>query len=253
MAATFDAVGPGSSGASSSGSTTLTYTHTVGGGVVSGGAVVFVNVDAGADGGMTATCTFGGTSMTSLGRQETTSGAGSGFIQGFKLNPVSTGANTVTVTVSGGTPTFIVAGSLSFSGVTGFGTPVLSGTDSTYSVTVAGVASTSVVAAGLVSGNSIGAISTGTQEFINNLAGNGANATGNIAGGINTGSGSVAIGWASGGTSSARIGVEVQGTSTVNPGSPPLIGGKTWRRRHRRKPTMAFPAIPPYEGWGFPL
>src|SRR5437016_8301231 len=128
---------------------------------------------------------------------------------------------TVAASVSGGTPTDMTGGSLSFSGATGHGTAVTQNADSTYTVSVTSVAASSVVAAFLATGSTIGAISTGSERFKNNLEGNGPNATGNLAGGTNTGTGTVSVAWASGGASEAMLAVEVQNATfdAVGPSS----------------------------------
>lgn len=84
VAVAFDAVGPSSAGANASSSTTLSWTHAVG----TGPALVVAGIqcDASPDGGVTLAVTCGGTSMTSLGRVETTLSSGSGFLQVFYLS-----------------------------------------------------------------------------------------------------------------------------------------------------------------------
>ena len=114
MPVAFDAVGPSSSGQNSSASTTCSWTHTVGTGPAL--VVACVQCDAASDGGVTLTATCGGTSMTSLGRVETTLSTGNGFLQVYWLAGVSAGAKTVTATAAGGTPHDMSGGSVSFTG-----------------------------------------------------------------------------------------------------------------------------------------
>jgi len=85
--ATFDVCQPGSSGASNSGSASLSWTHTPGAGFNSSGGVILVGVDVDASNDSILSCavTYGGTPMTSLGKEETGSPSGSGYLQVFYL------------------------------------------------------------------------------------------------------------------------------------------------------------------------
>jgi hypothetical protein len=221
MAVTFDAVGPaGGAGATSSSSTTLSWTHTVGAGVSASNVVlVFVNVDGSSTAGLTCAVTYAGAAMTSLHAAETTTaGADQGYIQGFSKSGVATGAATVTVTVSGGTPADINAGSLSFDGVTGLGTAVVANADSTPSITVSTATANGMVAGAIAAGGSITGVSgAATSRFIRNTSTTWS--TGAIGGATAPGTGSnVTLTWAdSSSTSDCLVAVEVQGAVTGTP------------------------------------
>lgn len=229
MAVAFDAVGPSSAGASSTGSATLSWTHT---NVASGVDVLAgVAVDSPADTGLTATCTIGGTSATSLGKVE--SGAQTtGYLQVWRRTGVGSGAQTITVTVTGGTPGDMEGGSLSFTGVTAIGTvftanPHISTT--TPSVSVTGVASTSMVAAFAGAGDSLSA-ATGTSRFIKNLEGAAGNSVGNAAGQTGTGTGTVSLGWTTASsTDDALLAVELQAVAGTPQPPQYLILGRPSR------------------------
>jgi hypothetical protein len=118
---TFDAVGPSSAGATAVGGS-LSWTHTA------TGANLYVVVGIAVDGNpdTTATVTYGGTTMASLGKVYANGGVG-GYAQLFGLANAPAGASTVAVSLSA-TPDFgIDGGSVSFAGVhpsAPVGTPV---------------------------------------------------------------------------------------------------------------------------------
>lgn len=115
MAVAFDAVGPSAAGASSLGSTSLTWSHTCTGSdrcLIVGVALSPTASDA----GFATTATYNGVAMTSIGLVHS-AGNTSGYVQMFRLAGPATGANTVAVTATGGTPDALSGGSVSFTGV----------------------------------------------------------------------------------------------------------------------------------------
>ncbi len=121
-AVAIDATAPTSLPAGVTSNTSLSWTHTISG--TNTALLVGVEVDAFSDGGITTTATFNGVAMTSLGRVEA-AGSSHGYLQVFGLAGVATGAGTVAVTASGGTPDDMAGASLSFDNVnqtTPFGT-----------------------------------------------------------------------------------------------------------------------------------
>ena len=244
MAVTFDAVGPSSSGAGGV-TSPLAWTHTVGGGVTNGVILIAVNFDTGSSGtmSMAATCSTG--IVTSLGfidtfGHTTASTLSNGWIQAWIVTGVSTGANSISVSC---TPTGnlgeLSGGSLSFSGCLGWGTPVLTGTQSgtgtNATETVTGVASTSQVAAFLASGNTIDStIVTGHAGWTQSESSS--NDTGSSAGAYNSGTGSVSVEWNTGSSSWCGIAVELQAgaLSPLNYGPLPnrpavIVSNAGWR------------------------
>lgn len=200
MAVAFDAVGPSSSGAKSTGSATLSYTHTN----VASGVALWVAAAVGIpnDAGVSATAKLdpsgANTTIPTLGSAIHSGGGTAGFVQLFGLPNVSSGAHTVAITVAGGTPDSINGGSISYTGAhttTAFGTQqsfTQQGT-SAPGITFTGSTSGNRVAAGLAFGASITSVTAGTSRWISNdninsAAGNGAGA--DIAAG-----GSVTITW----------------------------------------------------------
>jgi hypothetical protein len=227
VALAFDAVGPSSSGQAGTGTST-SWSHTCTGSSGLLLAAVAVDISSGSDAGLTCTATYNGVSMTSVQRWES-GGAGQvvGFVQVFKLIAPATGANTVAVSVSGGTPDKLAAGSLSFSGAdqtTGTGTPAHSdsggaGTTS-GSVSVTGTASGSIAAAFVTCGSGSLTFTSGTSRFAVQQIGGGAAGTCGGATAVSAG-GTVSVTWTQGSDFYGAIAVEVlaaSGGGTANAG-----------------------------------
>src|SRR5215475_9247333 len=242
MAVAFDAVGPSSSGATGSSVTTLSWTHTpnVGGVALVADAAIGVSPDT----GFAATCALdpsgANTNMPSLGIQHVNNTT-SGFEQLFGLANVSSGAHTVKVTVTGGTPTTIVAGSKSYTGAdtanpfsataqTAFGnsnSPSLAYTGSTSGNMVTG--GMAIGTAGTIT------MSSGTQRWSNPFSG--ATGAGNAAGGDIAAGGTVTLTWVPNGTDFwAVVAVEVLAAAAAG-GTAAAQPGQTWLRvfHHRQQ------------------
>ena len=193
MAVTFDAVGPSATGAVSSGSTTLSWTHTVG----ATGTAVLVGCamdPTSSDAGFSLSATFGGTSMGApLGTIHVNNQTG-GFITVWGMTGITSGAKTVTITATGGTPSHLDGGSISFKGAGKFGTPVASaptgtGTQSTYAVTVPATTSGNQVGVFMAAGSSFNTVSSpAVKAFFAGTAST--NGGGFSAGGYNASTGS---------------------------------------------------------------
>jgi hypothetical protein len=178
----FDAVGPTSAGAATTGSTSLTWNHTCAG--TNRLLTVAVAVGANPDTALTTTATYNGVAMTSVGRVQS-NGVSEGYVQMFRLVAPATGTNTVAVTVSGGTPNALTGGSVSFTSVNQT-TPL--GTPATATGSVGGP---TVALSGTTTGNLVvdaacvgSGISTSGQTLrwsrntnTNTAAGNGASST----------------------------------------------------------------------------
>jgi hypothetical protein len=245
VAVAFDVAG-GGSGTSSS--TTYNWTHTVGGGVTNGAILVGVATDASADGALTTTVTIGGTTATSLGKihcDNTTQG----YLQVFGLATGSTtGSVAIATTVSGGTPTDINGGSLSFSGVNQT-TPFINtltspavnngwGSGTTPSGTTPGATTSGNLVAGFCANGSAiaSATSPSTSQFIDNFKTTGDFAAGCSAGATSAATGSaVTMAWTVTSDFWAVLVTEVQAAApTSAPQIPPQPGSKQWQRRHHR-------------------
>jgi hypothetical protein len=115
VAVAFDAVGPSATG-TNSGTSPLTWTHTL----VSGASTVvlaFVTADSANDSSMSIACTCGGVSMSPVATVHSNSGT-VGFGTLFQLTAVTSGAKTITATVTGGSGLDAMSGgSISFTGV----------------------------------------------------------------------------------------------------------------------------------------
>jgi len=216
MATAFDAVGPSAAGTSSTSSTNLSWTHTVGAGATNPIIVVAVALDpTGADTGITmsATCaTVPMTTITPIVESFSASSTG-GYLQVWWTPvPVSTGSNAIVVSVAGGTPKDLTGGSLSFTSAAMMqpgSAYILQGTGS-VSIPVTASTTNNTIAGFLGAGDAIGA-SSNTAQFSNNLQGTSGNLMGNIAGSTAPGnsSGTVNIVWANGGTYGG-LAVEIQ-------------------------------------------
>jgi hypothetical protein len=191
LALAFDAVGPSASGASSSGSTSLSWTHTAGAGATT--AVVGASFDpTGADTGITLTAKYGVPSMTQIGASVHSNGQTAGYINAFGITGGATGAVTVAVTASTAAA-FITGGSMSFTGAASFGTPATAqgsgtGNVTTLTVTVPSTTSGNQVVIFMVAGHSFTAVTApGVKQFFAGTSST--NAAGFSAGGTNPSTG----------------------------------------------------------------
>jgi hypothetical protein len=194
MAVAFDAVGPSSAGASSTSSTTLSWTHTnVGSGVALFVAIgVGINPDTGVSVTVNLDPAGANTTITSLGPLVHSNAGTSGFVALFGLPNTSSGAHTITATVTGGTPSSMEGGSLSYTGAdtaAPFGAQVgATGNTGTSPVTVP-TSSGSMVAGSAVCAASITGMSASTSRWITNV--NTTTNAGNQGGGDNAAVGSL--------------------------------------------------------------
>ncbi len=188
MAVAFDAVGPSSAGTAASG-TSLSWSHTCTG----SNLVLVVGVAIGiiGDSGKSASATYNGVAMTSAGVVH--SGAGTdGFVQMFYLAGPATGANTVAITITGGSVD-ITGGSVSFTGAHQT-TPLINiatntGVGTTASVSVTNASGNMVVDA-LCDGAGVNAGSGTTERWhkdsnSNSAAGNAGQSTSSSTGTVN--------------------------------------------------------------------
>ena len=169
--------------AHNTGSLTLGWSHTARAGQ-SAMLAVAANVDIGSDSGVTATATCDGILMLPAGREETSAGAGGGWLQLWQSPvPVTPGSHAVVVTVAGATPTDIIGCSVSSPGSVSAGTVILANDAGTIGgVVVPAIAQGNIVAAFLTSGSAIGSVisPSTTALFTDNLEGSGPNSTGNL-------------------------------------------------------------------------
>jgi hypothetical protein len=249
VAVAFDAAGP--TGASTPAVTSagpLTWTHVCGASATV--LLVEVGVDSSADGSLTvSTPTYGGQAMAPVGSKVHTNGGTQGFIQLFKLVNPPTGSNSVSVSVTGGTPGRLWGGSVSYSGA---GDAVASGTPTTGSGTspsmaIPSASSSNMVVGFLGNGSDSTTATAGTSRFNSTLTSVGFQACNNGAISDATGTGSnVTISWTQATDFWAVIGVEVQAGATA--GTVPVryrMPGKTWKRRfqHPRRPLSIPPSL----------
>lgn len=199
MAVAFDAVGPSSSGVQSSGSTTVSWTHTnVGSGVA---LFVAIAVDASPD-TMTVSCKLdpagANTTIPSLGSIRHSNDSTAGYLALFGLPNVSSGAHTITGTASAA-PSNMEGGSLSFTGAdtttpfSAIQSGASAGNSTTPSLTFTGSTFGNMVAGAVADGNVISSITSGTSRWIMN--GSGLAAAGHQAGATIDGGGSVTLSW----------------------------------------------------------
>jgi len=188
MAVALDVVAPSSAGQSATTGTSLSWSHTCTG----SNLCVFVGFVVGQGGGnytsMTMSATYGGTAMTAVVASRLVSGTSLTGRFGFwyLVGPPS-GASTINVSVSAGTPDSLIGGSISFTGVhqgTPIGTPV--NNNSSVDGTSASAAMGTIVAGNMVV--DLMAVGTGltsstqTQRWLKNnntssIAGNAAAST----------------------------------------------------------------------------
>jgi parallel beta-helix repeat protein len=210
---TYDATGPGSSGATVVDQAALSWKHTISG--TSPALLVGAAVGAAPDSGLTASATYDGQAMTLLKQVHVANGT-AGFEDMFGLLNAPTGTHSVSVKVSGGTPNEITGGSESFDNVTQFGAATSAyGKGSTASVTISGSTSGDIVAGHVATGTSVtSASSPATSRFIANVdhrtgAGNSAGATSPSIGS------NVTLSWSVASDLWGAIAVEVQGPANA--------------------------------------
>jgi hypothetical protein len=178
MAVAWDATG---AGAHNSVSNSISTTHTASGSNRAALVSLVVGVvNEASYTTWTRSCTYGGVSMTSLGVfNDGGSSPPSGFygwVELFGLLNPATGSQTVSASVTKtGTTHTLGIGSVSYTGVTSFGTPVVGGGTSSPTLTVASATGDMTVAA-FASGTAI-ATPTKTQRFLSNFDGS---STGNM-------------------------------------------------------------------------
>ena len=229
MTVAFDAVGPSSSGTSAlSPATTLSWTHTAVAGNVA--LAVWVGMGSGADSGRSFGVTCDGSTMSSLGIAHSNAST-TGFGQFFGLPNLSSGAHSIVATVTGGAPTSIEGGSVSYTGAdltSPFGTAQThTGASGNPTITFTGSTTGNMVIAGVVNGSGVTSESAGTQRWlkdVNNSTGAGNAAEGDIAAG-----GSVTLTWSTATDIWAVVALEVfSGVSSSGPnyaGAASDLGG----------------------------
>jgi hypothetical protein len=215
----FDAAGPSSAGTSSA-TSPLTWTHTPAGtpSAVYAGLAVSNNGGA-ADTAYATAATYGGTAMTSMGKQSSgfTGLTGTaGFVEVFRIDAPAAGAQTVTITVTGATFDVITGGSVSVTGsggesatVTGFAQFVAGAT-----ITVPSTTSGNLCLAFMTCGAGGVAFTTGTKRYEKDAGTN--SAAGNTAAGTNPSSaGTTSLVWTQANDFYGAIAFEVQAPSAL--------------------------------------
>jgi hypothetical protein len=215
---TFDVVGPSSSGANGGNSnspSSLTWSHTCGGG---SNEVLYVGATFGNNGGsdasQTLSATYNGVAMTSVSKVHSNSGT-SGFIEVFRLVAPASGAHNVVVTVggSGGSVWTLTGGSMSFDGVDQ-ATPEsgISTNTGTSNATVTRASATGNMVAFFVGSGDAPTSPTQTSRW--SVAVNNISAAGNSAGQTAAGAASVTGAWTiSGGDWFGIVGINVNAAS----------------------------------------
>lgn len=183
------------------GSSTGSYTHTIGAGATNTALVVGVSYDPSGpdshtDAGKSVSVTCDGVAMTELGTLVHSNGSNAGFVQMFGVAGLATGAHTIAASVTGyQTDDFVIMGSVSFTGVdqtTPFGTPQThSGSGSSFSVAVSSATGDMVVDIACNGSGIDGSMQT--SRWLNNLNGN--SAAGNAAMSTAAGGSSVTMGY----------------------------------------------------------
>lgn len=226
MAVAFDAVGPSSAGTSTTG-TSLSWNHTCSGS--NRLLVVGAAIGASDDTGITATATYNGTSMTSAGLVHSNNST-DGYVQIFYLAAPATGANTVAITITGGSVD-IEAGSISFTG-TDQSTPLANTTTNAGSGTTASVSITNSSGNMVIDASCCGSgYTTGTNQtmrWLNSLNSN--TAAGSGAQSTSASTGSVTMSYSINDDWWGIIGTSVQSAPTtpvVTTDSITNIGGTT--------------------------
>ena len=158
MAVAFDAVGPSSAGTGSA-TSPLTWTHTCAAGATE--LMVGATIFTGSTNVITAV-TYNSVSMSLVGFTQSGAGGAGGVAMYHLANP-SSGANTVSVTFTGGNNTN--AGSMSFTGSSGLGTAVTNTANAaSVSASVAGTTTGGMVAAACCYGGTAIITITGTNS-----------------------------------------------------------------------------------------
>lgn len=237
MAVTFDALGPSSSGSTSSTSTgtVLSWTHTA---VASGVAIVVGFAYGHSAGGVgTVAVTCDGNAMTQIGliendNQSPSTSGGSTSLWGI-ANQAS-GAHTIAITVTGGSTSSRsnIAGSVSYAGAdtaAPFGTGLTAfGSSAAPAIVVNGTAASSMIAA-VASCGTGNVTNPATSRWVNNLSpSNGAGNAGQVdtAGGSNT-----TLTWSSGNDWWGTVAVEVKAASG---GASPVMTALMFRPVSRK-------------------
>lgn len=228
MAVAFDAVGPSAAGTIAA-ATPLTWSHTCTGS--DRALLVGVSVGQLPVGGLTLTVTYNSVAMTQLGTVASNNNT-DGYVVLFGLLAPASGANTVSVGWTGGTPHHVIGGSVSLTGVASFGTAVTAfGASATPAVTVSGTTAGNMVVDVVCAAVAVGA-STQTKRWgltsdTTNAACNAAQATA-AAGGSVTMQYSITSDWW------GIVAVEAVAAAGGPPPTPPLsvrplTSGRRWR------------------------
>lgn len=217
MAVAYDAVGPSGGAGQASTTASITWSHaSVGTSGLAGVVAVAQDASTTTNAAYTLTATWGGSSMTSLGRVASANTTTYGYIQLFGLISPPTGTQTVTVTCSG-TPPHLIGGSISFTGAGSFGTAVTAfGTSTSASVTVTGTSTTNMYVAGFCGGQSLGTTPTSplTKRWLKNVST--VNGAGNGASGTAPGTAAAqALAWPLTSNAWGAVGVEVQAATAA--------------------------------------
>ena len=209
----YDSVGPWYSGVTGFIGTSGSWTHTPTGTLTHAVVILGVGTQSGSDSTATTSVTYGGAAMTSRGKVHA-GGLTTGYVELFTLDVaggLQQGAQTVSVTRSGGTGTITVTGGSI--GITGAGSVALGGTNSGSGITVASsgvisLGSTDLAVTGFAAGQAFAATTSGgTRVFADNNNSN--SAAGNSAGMYGTsGTGTLTM-------TSNLVGSDVYGAVTV--------------------------------------
>ena len=229
---TYDATGPGSSGATVADQAALSWNHTISG--TSPALLVGVAVGAIPDSGLTTSATYDGQAMTLLKQVHADNGT-AGYEDMFGLLNAPAGTHSVSVKVSGGTPNEITGGSESFDNVTQFSTATSAyGNGNTASVTSSGSTSGDIVAGLVATGTSVTSASApATSRFIANM--DDRTGAGNSAGATSPSTGSnVTLSWWVASDLWGAIAVEVQGPADTADTAEAATSPTTTSPRPRR-------------------
>lgn len=157
-----DACYPGGTAASGASISSLSYTHVCNGGNKSL-LVLYVSLgQTTSDAGLSLSATYAGVSMTSVLGPIHSGGATRGFVQMFRLVAPAPGANTVSITVTGGTAD-LTAASISFNNVNQT-TPIQNATSATGSSTAPSVTVTSATGNVVIDALGVGSNITATGK-----------------------------------------------------------------------------------------
>jgi hypothetical protein len=228
VAVAFDAVGPSSSGQTST-TSPASWTHTA----VASGVALLVGFGyghaSGADGTLAVTCD--GTAMTLLGKVDNDN-SNAGLTALYGIANLASGAHTISVTVTGGAGSLTLeCGSVSYSGAgttvgAAFGAAVTAFGDSSVSGTQA------VTVTGTTAGNMVGAVSSiGTGNITNPATSrwtanfSNSNGAGNAGQADKAAGGSVTFTWtdSGGGDFWGAVGVEIIAAAAAAAGAPAAL------------------------------